>query len=143
MSKRAELEMIGFDVGNDPVKNGQIALRWKKLTYDENGVLLAADYHRTVIDVDTDLDATLGAVYDDLERQGFGRPPATDRGYIDDATKRAWTPEVRSAVALDRIAKAEREATAKAEREAAEAAVKAKQAEDFKRMLREAGVTGV
>lgn len=143
--KRVELDMIGFDVGNDPVKQGQLALRWRKLIYDDD-VLVATEYHRALIDVDTDLDATFDMVAQDLERQGFGRPPETDRGYIDDATNRAWTPEVRAAVAVDRKEKAEREAAAQADRarqeqEAANAkkAAEAEMFDRFKRMMEGGG----
>ena len=114
--KRVELDNIGFDVGTDPVKQGQIALRWRKMTIID-GKVEATEPHRDLIDVDTDLNARLEEVYADLERQGFGRPPDTDRGYIDDATKRAWTPEVRAAVKADRKAKAEREEAERAENE--------------------------
>src|SRR5687767_11300973 len=104
MPKRVELDLIGFDVSNDPTKQGQLSIRYRKLTYDDDGNLLASEYHRTGLDVDSDVDATLEMVAQDLERQGFGRPPETDRGYIDDATNRAWTPQVKAAVAADRKA---------------------------------------
>lgn len=128
--KRVELDNIGFDVGNDPVKQGQIALRWRKLIFVDD-VLVASEPHRVgePIDVDTDVDDLLERVALDLERQGFGRPPETDRGYIDDAINRAWTPEVRAAVAADRQAKAAREAAAQAERDKQQRDAEAKKAE--------------
>jgi hypothetical protein len=104
ITRRAELDMIGFDVSNDPAKQGQIALRWRKMIYDGDE-LLAADYHRTLIDADTDVDALIEAVNTDLERQGYGKTPAADRPYIDAATRLAWTDEVKAAVAVDRLAR--------------------------------------
>ena len=147
ITKRAEIDLIGFDVGNDPVGQGRMEIRWRKMIY-EGDRLLATDYHRAAIDVDTDLDATLEAVAQDIEQQGYTRPPQSDRGYIDDMCKRAWTPEVRAAVAADRAEKrrrAQEEETAIAaenkrlqeEREAKEAERTAKAA---KALLKEAGV---
>lgn len=122
ITKRAELDMIGFDVGNDPVKQGQVSLRWRKMTYDGEK-LAATEYHRMLIDADADLDASLEAVAADLERQGFGRPPDADRPYIDAAINLAWTPEVKAAVAADREQRRQEEeaaaAAAKSEHDAA------------------------
>jgi hypothetical protein len=127
MVQRAELDMIGFDVGNDPAKQGRIALRWRKLTYVDD-VLKATDYHRTFIDADTDVHGTLELIGDDLEREGFARPPATDVPYIDAVTSLAWTPEVKAAVAADRKQKREAaEAEAAREDEALAAEAKARQ----------------
>lgn len=134
ITRRAELDMIGFDVGNDPVTQGQIDLRWRKLTYDGDR-LIATGYHRALVDVDTDLDALLEAVALDLEGQGYDRPPATDRAYIDANANLAWSPEVRAAVTADRerrrqddeaegaTAEAERRAAADAEQQRVDAAV--------------------
>jgi hypothetical protein len=129
--KRAELDMIGFNVSNDPAKQGVIALRWRKLTYVD-GVLAATDYHRSEVDVDTDLDATLGAVADDIEGQGYTRPPSTDRAYIDASTNLAWTPEVRAAVAADRAAKRAAEEKRQTEQAARDAEAAAKREEERK-----------
>jgi hypothetical protein len=125
--KRCELDMIGFDVGNDPAKQGQMSLRWRKLTYD-NGELVASSYHRLEIDADTELDTALEAIYSHLEQMGYEQPPASDRSYIDAVTTLAWTPEVKAAVAADRKQKREAaEAEAAREAEALAAEAKARQ----------------
>lgn len=93
VTKRVELDMIGFDVGNDPSKQGEIALRWRKMIYAGND-LLATEYHRSNLNPLSDVSATLEAVYDDLEAQGYGRPPDTDMPYINAVTSLAWTDEV-------------------------------------------------
>jgi hypothetical protein len=111
MVQRAELDMIGFDVGNDPAKQGRIALRWRKLTYVDD-VLKATDYHRTFIDADTDVHGTLELIGDDLEREGFARPPATDVPYIDAVTSLAWTDRKQKREAAEAEAAREAEALA-------------------------------
>lgn len=113
--------MIGFDVSDDPARQGQISLRWRKLGYDENGALVETAYHRAVIDADTDLDAVLEAVGADLEAQGYGRPPQSDRSYIAAVAQLAHTPEVRAAVAEKRRAEKEEFDRQDAERKAREA----------------------
>jgi hypothetical protein len=125
--KRCELDMIGFDVGNDPAKQGQMSLRWRKLTY-EGGKLVATGYHRLEIDADTELETSLQALYSHLEQMGYEPPPASDRSYIDAVTNLAWTPEVKAAVAADRKQKREAaEADAARETEALAAEAKARQ----------------
>jgi hypothetical protein len=126
--KRCELDMIGFDVGIDPAMQGQMSLRWRKLTYD-NGELVASSYHRALIDVDTDLDTALEAISSHLEQMGYEPPPASDRSYIDAVTSLAWTPEVKAAVAADRKQKREA-AEAEAAREAEALAAEAKARQD-------------
>lgn len=137
--QRAELDCIGFDVSNNPVTQGRMELRWRKLTYLD-GQLVATDYHRATVDVDTDIDATIEMIDADLERQGFGRMPKSDPDYIKRNAELAWTPEVRAAVAADRLAQAEREA---AERAADETAAAQREAADKVALagkLRELGV---
>ena len=125
MRKRVELDNIGFNVGLDPVRQGIIELRYRKLTEDDDGKVIATEPHRATIDVDTNLDEYLEQVAADLERQGYGRPPETDRGYIDDVCNRAWTPEVRAAVKADREERARKVAEIeKAQKEQAELMVK-------------------
>lgn len=68
--ERAEIDSVGYDVGNDLAKSGDLAVRWKKLTY-RNGDLMSTGYHRTVLTPLTDIDATMDAVRVDLEKQGF------------------------------------------------------------------------
>jgi hypothetical protein len=123
--KRVELDNIGFDVGNDPSTKGQIALRWRKLTYVD-GKLEASEPHRTMIDADMTEDqvtAHLETVAKDLENQGFGRPPPNNKNYIDAVKNLAWTPEIKAATKKakeEQFAKLEAQAEAQRASKAAE-----------------------
>lgn len=137
--RRAELDMVGFDVGDDPVKQGQVALRWRKLTYVD-GQLIGTEHHRVVVDVDTNLDTVIGDIEDHLVAMGYDRPPAADLPLIKSITTSIWTDEIRAAVATDRQVKQEQ-----AEEEARQnatliAAAEAAKVDDFKDMMRLAGV---
>ena len=146
MSRRAELDMIAFDVGTEAVTQGRVQLRWRLMSWNEaKQQWNHDDYVRVEVDADTDLDATITAIEDHIEQvKGYGRPPATDRDYIAWNVERTRTPEVRSAVAADR---AEKKRIADESHAAAVAEVKrikddreASVARAAKELLREAGV---
>ena len=143
--RRAELDLVGFDVGNDLVTRGHIALRWRKLTYFDDK-LISSEYHRANIDVDTDISATLAAINADLVQKGFLPMPASDEDYVRVNADLAWTPEVRAAVKADRDAKkASAEAAAEQAEQAraeAELAAEAQRVSDFKALAEKAGLVG-
>lgn len=95
--RKALLDMIGFDVSNDLAMHGNIALRWRKLTYDDEGNLLISQYHRAMVEPDQDIDAVIEAVQQDLEAQGFQRMPAWGVAKIKEQTDDLWTPAVKAA----------------------------------------------
>lgn len=104
MMKHIELDNIGFDVGFDLVKQGVIELRFRKMIYD-NGVVIWSAPHRMTIDVppegvsDSDyIDELMAMLNADPNVKDFGGLPEGDRVFIEDATKRVWTQEVRDAV---------------------------------------------
>lgn len=142
---RAELDMIAFDVGTDPVRQGILEIRWRLMSWVESRQAWNKDdFVRVVIDADVDIDRTFDEVEAMIAGLGYERPPADDREYLRDSAKRAWNPAVRAAVAKDRAEKAEQ-----AQREAAESAREVERqktereasvARAAKELLREAGV---
>lgn len=93
ITQRAEIDCIGYDVGNDPAKQGTLSIRWAKLTFNGDTVI-ARENHRTTLNPGDDIDAVMAAVNADLTAQGFGAMPATDIDLIKAQTAHVWTPDV-------------------------------------------------
>lgn len=87
--KALRLKSIEFNTGDEPSARGAVHITWLKG---------AADEHRLLIDVDTDITATLEADGDTIEAQGFDRPPAALKNLVDAVTDFVWTPDVRATV---------------------------------------------
>lgn len=124
VTRRAEIDLIGFDVGNEAACQGQMAIRWAKLTYD-SGRLLARESHRVLLAPGDDIDSVMGMVNTDLAGQGFGSMPLSDIDLVKIQAAAVWTPEIVAAAAAKRAADvAEQSAAAAAmqEREDAQAA---------------------
>lgn len=107
--RRAELDMIGFDVSNNPESQGTLAIRWAKLTYDDDR-LLARENHRVVLNAGDDIDAAMASVDADLVSQGFSAMPSTDIELVKAQAALIWTPEIVAAVAAKREADAAEQA---------------------------------
>jgi len=137
MHKITRFDNFGFSVGDDLADQAVIAVRMAKLTYDDNGNLLAREPHRTELTPDSDMG--LSNVQRSLKELGFEPLPPEDIAKIKAIAELQWTPEVRQAHAdkIEAIRKAdatEREAQEKAAAEA-EAVVEATR----KRRAAEAG----
>jgi len=96
--KRAEIDMIGFNVGDDPAHQGDFEIRWRKMVWLD-GELLKTEYHRTRITPACDVAATLEMVDADLTAQGYGRMPDGDIELVKAQVDRYWTPAVLAASA--------------------------------------------
>lgn len=112
MRKIARLDMIGFDVSDDPSQNGNIAVRFRKLILDDDGRALTSEYHRAAFEPMSNeaRDDLIERVQQDLERQGFERCPQWGIDQIKRQTTDLWTPEVRAAHARRREAQQRAEA---------------------------------
>jgi hypothetical protein len=94
--QRSELDMTGYNVGEDVAMQGQIALRWRKLTYAD-GALIATEYHRAMIEPLMDIDGFLDGVEADLAAQGWPWAEnviALDRQIIATLASMIWTESV-------------------------------------------------
>jgi hypothetical protein len=94
--QRSELDMTGYNVGEDVAMQGQIALRWRKLTY-ANGTLIATEYHRAMIEPLMDIDGFLDGVEADLAAQGWPWAEnviSLDRQIISTLANMIWTENV-------------------------------------------------
>lgn len=125
--KYTELDVVGYNVGLDPARQGTLELRWKKLTYDDTvsaSEPAAMSFHRTILEPDSDVEATLAANKADMERQGFPwnqASEALDREIIAFNVEKVWTPEVKAAHAEMRAAERKRQEEANAKMAAAAA----------------------
>lgn len=118
--RRAEIDLIGFDVGANPESQGTLAIRWAKLTYDDDR-LIARENHRAMLNAGDDIDAAMAAVDADLIGQGFAAMPAGDVDLVKAQAGVIWTPEIVAAVAAKRAADAaEQQAWAAAAQEYAD-----------------------
>jgi hypothetical protein len=87
--KTLRLKSIEFDTSDNPSAQGAVYITWLKG---------AADEHRLLIDVDTDIAAMLAADAYTIEAQGFERPPAGLQNLVSAVTDFIWTPKVRATV---------------------------------------------
>lgn len=124
ITRRAELDMVGFDVGNDVSRQGTIALRWRKMTYDGD-VLVSTEPHRANIEPGDDIDAIVSQINANLTGMGF-EPTDGDTDWIKYVAAKCWTPEIVTATAARKQAEAAEEAAkTEAQLRAEEAAAKA------------------
>ena len=93
ITKRAEIDMVGYDVGAAISMQGNLQVRFSLLTY-EDGALLGRQYHRVNLTPDLDVDAVMALVDADLQRLGFGTMPASDVVLVKAQTALIWTTEV-------------------------------------------------
>lgn len=93
ISKRAEVDMVGYDVGNDIALRGNLQVRFALLTYEDD-VLLNRQAHRVSLSPGLDIEAVMALVDVDLERKGFGVMPASDVDLVKSQAALIWTPEV-------------------------------------------------
>lgn len=95
MRKITRFDNIGFDVGDDLAGHARIAVRFAKLTYDDDGKLLAREPHRTELTPDSDMG--LSDVQRGLKDMGFEPLPAEDIAKVKAFADLHWTPEIRTA----------------------------------------------
>lgn len=93
VTKRAEIDSVGYDVGEDLAQYGNLSIRWAKLTHVD-GVLVSRENHRAFLETGADPAAMIAAVNRDLESMGFGTMPAVDTTLVNAATSILWTPDV-------------------------------------------------
>lgn len=98
ITKRAEIDMTGYNVGNDPVTQGQIEVRWAKLTYLDDR-LVSRESHRDVVWPETNLDARMAEVRDHLASGGEGLgfvwdSFAADLALLKTLADQIWTPQI-------------------------------------------------
>jgi len=93
ITKRAEVDMVGYDVGAEISMQGNLQVRFSLLTYDD-GALLGRQYHRVNLTPGMDVDAVMALVDADLQRMGYGTMPASDVVLVKAQTTLIWTPEV-------------------------------------------------
>lgn len=122
--RRAELDMVGFNVGNDVSRQGAIALRWRKMTYDGE-TLISTEPHRANIEPGDDIDAIVAQINANLSAMGF-EPTDGDTGWIKYVAEKCWTPEIIAATAARKAE--ESAAAALSQPPAPDAATRAKQA---------------
>lgn len=91
--QRAEIDLIGFNVGNDVSLQGQIAIRIAKLTYIDDR-LIQNESDRVVVNPGDDIDATFATKNAMLENIGFSGIPASDVALVKLQTTAIWTPEI-------------------------------------------------
>jgi hypothetical protein len=137
MRKITRFDNFGFDVGHDLAGHATIAVRMAKLTYDNDGKLLAREPHRTELTPDSDMG--LSDVQRSLKDMGFEPLPPEDIAKIKAIAELQWIPEVRQAHAdkIEAIRKADAEKREAEKRAIAEAEASAEATR--KRRAAEAG----
>jgi hypothetical protein len=96
VTQRSELDMTGYNVGEDIAQQGELALRWRKMLY-VSGKLKVTEYHRRVLNPGDDVAAVLADVEADLYQQGYpwdARVINLDKGIIGTLVEKIWTPEI-------------------------------------------------
>lgn len=112
VTQRAEIDLTGYNVSSDPATQGEIALRWAKLTYIDTR-LISRENHRDVIWPETDIDARMAEVDAHLTELGFTwDTKAEDIVLVKSLAQQIWTPEVVAARKVYLAAQAAAEAQA-------------------------------
>lgn len=118
ITRRAEVDMVGYDVGADVAMQGNLQVRFALLTYEDD-ILLTRQIHRVNLSPDLDVDTVMALVDADLERLGFGAMPASDVVLVKAQTALIWTPEIVEAWSARQATEQAELATRSAEMQAA------------------------
>jgi hypothetical protein len=114
---RAEIDLTGFDVSDDPARQGNIEIRWRLLMLVDGVAQDNVKLHRDLISSEVDLEARFILQRAHLAERGYNWDSYDmDLALLQGITNLIWTPTVKQA----RLAFIEAE-VARLNREAAEA----------------------
>lgn len=109
---RAEIDLIGYNVGQETADLGNLAIRWRKVVW-LNGAVVATEPHRVELTPLADVDETLAQCHAHIELMGYELTNKDDDiELVKLNVKRYMTPAV---VKAAKARAAEQEAAMKAE----------------------------
>lgn len=114
--KTAEIDVISFNVTGEIADQGNIQIKWAKLTYDDtkprSGTNPIREVHTATVTPGEDLAAVIAGNNKSLADQGFGEMPSMDHDIVNFLSATVVTPEIKGAFGER---KAEQKAVADAE----------------------------
>lgn len=101
ISKRTVLDRMEID------RNGVIGVRLAKEVIDDDGTVLASDFHRTMLPPGLDIDTQMAVVNQHLQQMNCAPVEADELQRIKAVAPIVWTDDVKAAYAARQQAQAE------------------------------------